>query len=194
MANIVVRQDPFDLAFRDFFKNIMRPARWEVEPALDVRVDVKETDKAYKVHAELPGVKKEDIDISIDGNVVTLRAEVKREKEEKDEKMVRSERYYGAVTRSFSLDSDVDEKSATAKYSDGVLELVLPKKEGGRARHLKVECPRRGAALSAAAAATRAARRAAACSARRRIRASRGAPGRCRARDCRTRARRVRPN
>lgn len=139
MANIVVRQDPFDLAFRDFFKNIMRPMRWEVEPAFDVRVDVKETDKAFKVHAELPGVKKEDIDISIDGNVVTLRAEVKREKEEKDEKMVRSERYYGAVSRSFSLDCDVDEKNASAKYSDGVLELILPKKEGGRAKHLKVE-------------------------------------------------------
>jgi HSP20 family protein len=139
MPNIVVRQDPFDLAFRDFFKNFMRPMRWEMEPAFDVRVDVKETDKAYKVHAELPGVKKDDIDVSIDGNVVTLRAEVKREKEEKDEKTVRSERYYGAISRSFSLDFDVDEKGATAKYSDGVLELVLPKKEGARARHLKVE-------------------------------------------------------
>jgi len=139
MTNLVVRQDPFDVAFRDFFKNIIRPMRWEVEPGFDVRVDVKETDKAYRVHAELPGVKKEDIDIAIDGNVVTLKAEVKREKEEKDEKTVRSERYYGAMTRTFTLDTDVDEKGATAKYSDGVLDLMLPKKEGTRSRHLKVE-------------------------------------------------------
>jgi HSP20 family protein len=139
MTNLVVRQDPFDVAFRDFFKNILRPTRWEVEPGFDVRIDVKETDKAYKVHAELPGVKKEDIDIAIDGNVVTLKAEVKREKEEKDEKTVRSERYYGAMARTFTLDSDVDEKGATAKYMDGVLDLTLPKKEGTRSRHLKVE-------------------------------------------------------
>ena len=138
MANIVVRQDPFDVAFRDFFKSFWRPTRWEVEPGLEMRVDVKETEKAYKVHAELPGVKKEDIDVAIDGNVVTLRAEVKREKEEKDEKTVRSERYYGAVSRTFTLDTDVDEKGATAKYGDGVLELTLPKKEGTHARHLKV--------------------------------------------------------
>jgi HSP20 family protein len=91
------------------------------------------------VRAELPGVKKEDIDISIDGNMVTLRAEVKREKEEKDERMVRSERYYGAMSRSFSLDHDVEEKGAEAKYSDGILELTLPKKEGTHAKHLKVQ-------------------------------------------------------
>lgn len=139
MANLVVRQDPFDVAFRDFFKSFWRPARWEMEPAFDIRVDVKETDKTYKVRAEIPGVKKEDIDIAIDGNVVTLKAEIKREKEEKDEKSVVSERYYGAVSRMFTLDTDVDEKGATAKYGDGVLELVLPKKEGTRARHVKVE-------------------------------------------------------
>jgi HSP20 family protein len=139
MANAVVRQDPFEVSFREFFKNVLRPMRWEVEPGFDVRVDLKETDKAYKVRAELPGVKKEDIDISIDGNIVTLRAEVKREKDEKDERMVRSERYYGAMSRSFSLDHDVDEKSAEAKYSDGILELTLPKKEGAHAKHLKVQ-------------------------------------------------------
>lgn len=139
MANLIVRPDPFDVAFRDFFKGLLRPARWEVEPSLDIRVDVKETDKAYKVRAEIPGVKKEDIDISIDGNLVTLKAEVKREKEEKEEKTVMSERYYGMVSRSFTLDTDVDEKGATARYSDGVLELELPKKEGTTLRRLKVE-------------------------------------------------------
>jgi HSP20 family protein len=139
MANIVVRQDPFELTVPEFFKSFFRPTRWEVESGMDMRIDLKETDKAYKVRAEIPGVKKEDIDISIDGNMVTLRAEVKREKEEKDERMVRSERYYGAVSRSFTLGTEVDEKGAEAKYSDGILELMLPKKEGTRARHLKVQ-------------------------------------------------------
>lgn len=139
MTNVVVRPDPFDVALRDFFKSFWRPARWEGEPALDMRLDVKETDKAYTVRAEIPGAKKEDIDISIDGNLVTLRAEVKREKEEKDEKTVMSERYYGAVSRTFTLDRDVDETTATAKYSDGVLELMLPKKEGSALKRVKVE-------------------------------------------------------
>ncbi|MGE5339357.1 MAG: Hsp20/alpha crystallin family protein [Gemmatimonadota bacterium] len=139
MANVVVRHDPFELTFPEYFRNFFRPMRWEAEPGLDIRLEVKETDKAYKVRAELPGVKKEDIDISIDGNLVTIRGEVKREKEEKDERTVRSERYYGAVSRSFSLNTDVDEKAAGAKYSDGVLELTLPKKEGTRAKHVKVE-------------------------------------------------------
>ncbi len=139
MANSV-RSDPFDVAFPEFFRSLMRTPRLvDIEPATEIRVDLKETDKAYKVHAEVPGVRKEDIDVSIDGNVVSIRAEVKREKEEKDEKMLRTERYYGVVSRAFTLGSDVDEKAATAKYSDGVLEMTLPKKAGGTTRHLKVE-------------------------------------------------------
>jgi HSP20 family protein len=138
MANIV-RSDPFDVAFREFFRNMLRPTRLDLEVEPEIRLDLKETDKAYTVHAEIPGVRKEDIDVSIDGNVVTIRAEVKREKEEKGETMLRSERYYGAMARSFTLASDVDEKTATAKYTDGVLELVLPKKAGGASRRLTVQ-------------------------------------------------------
>jgi len=138
MSNIV-RADPFDLAFRDFFRNMLRPTRVDLETEPDIRVDLKETEKAYTVHAEIPGVKKEDIEVSIDGNLVTIRAEVKREKEDKGESMLRSERYYGAMMRSFTLVSDVDEKAATAKYADGVLELVLPKKAGSASRKLTVQ-------------------------------------------------------
>ncbi len=89
--------------------------------------------------AEIPGVKKEAIDVTIDGNVVSIRAEAKREKEEKGDKMLRSERYFGSVSRSFTLASDVDEKTATARYTDGVLELTLPKKAGGASRRLQVK-------------------------------------------------------
>ena len=139
MANIV-RRDPFDIAFRDFFRNMPRPMTFELEATSpEIRLDLKETEKAYTVHAEIPGVKKEDIEVSIDGNLVTIRAEVKREKEEKGETMLRSERYYGAMTRSFTLATDVDEKTATAKYTDGVLELTLPKKAGSASRRLQVQ-------------------------------------------------------
>jgi HSP20 family protein len=138
MSNIV-RTDPFDLAFRDFFRNMLRPTRLDLEAEPEVRLDLKETEKAFMVHAEIPGVKKEDIDVSIDGNLVTIRAEVRREKEEKGETMLRSERYYGAMPRSFTLATDVDEKAATAKYADGVLELTLPKKAGSTSRRLQVQ-------------------------------------------------------
>jgi len=138
MSNIV-RTDPFDLAFRDFFRNMLRPTRLDLEAEPEIRLDLKETEKAYLVHAEIPGVKKEDIEVSIDGNLVTIRAEIKREKEEKGETMLRTERYYGAMTRSFTLTTDVDEKTAGAKYADGVLELTLPKKAGSTSRRLQVQ-------------------------------------------------------
>jgi len=139
MSNIV-RTDPFDVAFRDFFRNMLRPTRLDLETTEpEIRLDLKETEKAYMVHAEIPGVRKEDIDVSIDGGLVSIRAEVRREKEEKGETMLRSERYYGAMTRSFTLATEVDEKAATAKYSEGVLELMLPKKPGGTTRRLQVQ-------------------------------------------------------
>ena len=139
MSNIV-RTDPFDVAFRDFFRNMLRPTRLDLETTEpEIRLDLKETEKAYTVHAEIPGVRKEDIDVSIDGSLVSIRAEVRREKEEKGETMLRSERYYGAMTRSFTLATEVDEKAATAKYSEGVLELMLPKKPGGTTRRLQVQ-------------------------------------------------------
>jgi HSP20 family protein len=138
MSNLV-RSDPFDVAFREFFRNMLRPTRLELETEPEIRLDMKETEKAYTIHAEMPGVKKEDIEVSIDGNLVTVRAEVRREKEEKGETMLRSERYYGAMTRSFTLASEVDEKAAAAKYSDGVLELTLPKKPGSASRKLTVQ-------------------------------------------------------
>lgn len=139
MSNIV-RTDPFDVAFRDFFRNMLRPTRFDLETtAPEIRLDLKETEKAYTVHAEIPGVNKEDIEVSIEGNLVSIRAEVKREKEDKGETMLRSERYYGSVARSFTLAADVDEKAATAKYAEGVLELMLPKKPGGTTRRLQVQ-------------------------------------------------------
>lgn len=132
----LVRFDPFEEAFPDFFKGW--PRRLLRESELQMRLDVTEADGAYKVKAEIPGVKKEDINVQIDGNAVTISAEVKKDKEEKNERYVRQERYYGAVSRTFSLGTDVDEKTAAAKYTDGVLELTLPKKAGVASKRISV--------------------------------------------------------
>jgi HSP20 family protein len=139
MANLVRFNQPddaFDDLFRGFF---MRPVRMENAPEVQIRMDVKEDEKAYAVHAEIPGVKKEDIHISIEGNQVVISTEVKREKEVKDgEKVLRSERYYGKVSRAFTLGQDVDEATAQAKYQDGILDLTLPKKMATQSRRVIV--------------------------------------------------------
>ena len=130
MVNIT-RYDPFG-ELDDFFKGfLVRPVAFEGEKPMQIKLDVKENDNAYTVHADIPGVKKEDIHVTVEGNMVSISAEKKTEKEEKDgDKVLRSERFVGKVSRSFSLGSDVDESKAQAKYNDGVLELTLPKKAG----------------------------------------------------------------
>jgi HSP20 family protein len=91
------------------------------------------------VHAEIPGAKKEDIKVTVDGNEVAISAEVRRNSERKDgERVTHSERYYGRVYRAFTLDSAIDDRAAQAQYKDGVLELALPKKAGGRPAKLAV--------------------------------------------------------
>lgn len=94
-----------------------------------MKIDVTENDGAYTVKAELPGVAKDDIDVQVTGNTVSINAKVERNKEQKDgERVIRRERYSGAISRSFSLAADIDDANATATYQDGVLSLTLPKK------------------------------------------------------------------
>ncbi len=140
MANIT-RFNPANEALDDLFRGFfMRPVRFEGQPDVQIKMDVSEDDKSYKVHAEIPGVKKEDIHVHIDGNQVSISAEVKNEKEVKEgEKLLRSERYYGSVSRAFSLGQDVDEGASQAKYNDGVLELTLPKKVAVTAKKLVIQ-------------------------------------------------------
>lgn len=142
MAN-VTRFDPFQISgfdpLDDVFKGFFRPVRIEGAPDVQIKMDVKEDDKGYTVHAEIPGVKKEDIHVTIDSNQVSISAEVKQEKEVKEgEKVLRSERYYGKVARSFTVASDIDDAASQAKYADGVLELVLPKKAAAASKKLKI--------------------------------------------------------
>lgn len=124
----------------DFFKGFaMRPVYRMLEGEPQMRLDLTEDDKNFFVKAEIPGVSKDDIKVSVEGNQVSLSAEVKKEKEEKEgAKVIRSERYYGSVLRSFTLDESVDQSATTAKYENGVLLLTLPKKFNGQARLLKI--------------------------------------------------------
>lgn len=129
MANLT-KYDPFG-DIDDLFKGFMlRPVRLD-QQLPQIKVDVTENNGAYVVRADIPGVKKEDISVDVDGNMVSISAEVRKEKEEKQgARVIRSERYVGSMSRSFSLAHDVDDKAAQAKYTDGVLELTLPKKSG----------------------------------------------------------------
>jgi len=105
-----------------------------------VKVDVAEKNGAYTVTAELPGVKKEDIQVTIDGAQVTLAAEVKREKEvSQDERVLHTERTFGKVSRGFTLPQEVDEAKAEAKFKDGVLELTLPKKQAAARKQVTIQ-------------------------------------------------------
>ena len=133
--------DPFAEVFPELFRSVMQPVRASNGgDALEIKVDVKETDGEYTVQAEMPGVKKEDIQVQIDGNRVSIQAEVKRESEQKEgERVLRSERYYGSVARSFMLANEVDEAKATARFDNGVLSLTLPKKAAPTSKRLTVE-------------------------------------------------------
>jgi HSP20 family protein len=147
MANLT-RWEPFadfgrvnlwDDSMDRFMRRMLRPMRIKGEEALDIAIDVTENDNAYVVKAEIPGVNKEDINVSINGNQVGISAEVKREREEKKgEKVLYSERYAGSLYRGFTLPSEVDQAKAEAKYANGVLALTLPKKAGGGVKKLEV--------------------------------------------------------
>ena len=142
MAN-VSRYDPFGDVFDDLLKGFfVRPIAYEGQPATPARIkiDVSEKDNAYIVHAEIPGVKKEDIQVNIDGDQVSISAEARAEKETKEnERVLHRERYYGKVARAFRLGTDIDQSAANAKFADGVLELTLPKKADVAGRQLTIQ-------------------------------------------------------
>lgn len=135
----MMRADPFR-SFEDLFNELnLAPRLISAGMAPRVRMDVTETDQAYTVKAEVPGVKKEDIKVNIDGNQVSITAEVQKESEQKDETRICSERSWGQYYRSFTLPQAVDDAQAKAEYHDGILELSLPKKGGGSAKTLAIQ-------------------------------------------------------
>lgn len=142
MAGQLIRSRLFDDFFNDFAPGFfVKPLHGDPLPtAAQIKIDVKESGGAYTVQAEVPGVAKEDINVSIDGNVITLSAEVKQhDSQSEGEKVLRTERYYGAVSRSFQLPVDIDQAAAKAKYDNGVLTLTLPKKAASGTQRLTIE-------------------------------------------------------
>lgn len=132
--------------FTDFFDDFQSPTLYSrphlgeaFEP--QIRVDVSEKPKEFLVRAEIPGAKKEDIHVSIDGVFVNITAQISSEKEERstDERIIRSECYYGSSSRGFQLPSEVAREKAKASYENGVLKLTLPKANGGTSHEIEIK-------------------------------------------------------
>lgn len=127
----------------EFFRNVnpgyfIRPLHGNSLPA-QIKIDVKETSNAFIVEAEIPGAGKENINVSIDGNVVTIGAEISQvDSQNKEEKILRVERYYGSVSRSFRLSSEIDEQNSKARYENGILILNLAKKQKQSGQRLSI--------------------------------------------------------
>ncbi len=142
MSSLITRGSLFDDFFRDMSPGFfVKPLHGEPLPAPgQIRIDVKDAGSAYTVSAEIPGVKKEDIHVTVEGGMVTVRAEVKQEDaQSRDDRLLRSERYYGAVSRAIALPQDVDQAQAKARYDNGVLTLTLPKKQGNGSQKLRID-------------------------------------------------------
>lgn len=132
MAN-TTRFNPFILStldsMEDLVKQVFKPSNLEAVTKAPIRISVKEGENAYEVTAELPGVNKEDIHVDVENNQVSISAEVRQTKEVKEgERFVWTERYFGKLFRTFAVVDDIDEANVKAKFDNGVLELVLPKK------------------------------------------------------------------
>lgn len=138
-----IRSSVWDDNFANLFENFFRPVPWvEEASSQDLRpaIDISEREGAYLVHADLPGVKKEDIDINLENGVLTITAETRKEREEKsDDRIIRQERSYGKYVRSLRLGTQVDETKVKATFKDGVLELELPKAEAARPKKIAVD-------------------------------------------------------
>ncbi len=141
--NTLINRNPL---LDDFFKDVapgffIKPLHGEpLPPPSQLRIDVKESGQDFTVHADLPGVPKEDIQVGVEGNVVTIRAEVKQQDSHREgDKVLRTERYQGEMARSFQLPAEIDESAAKARYENGVLALTLPKKAVNVPQRIRVE-------------------------------------------------------
>jgi len=141
MSSLITRGSLFDDFFRDMAPGFyVKPLHGDPLPSPgQIKIDVKENGNNYTVSAEIPGVRKEDIHVTIEGGMVMVRAEIKQEDAHKDDKSLCNERYFGSVSRGIQLPQDVDQAQAKAKYDNGVLTLTLPKKQGSGSQKLRIE-------------------------------------------------------
>jgi len=140
MQNLISYDPRTETDLDELFRGFFQPVRMEGAPTLvTIKMDVTETENGYLVHSEMPGVKKEDINVAIEGNLVTITAEVKREWEKKEgDRLLRSERYFGNLYRSFTLPAELDDLACEAKYDNGVLELKLVQKAEAPGKKLAI--------------------------------------------------------
>ena len=139
MHNMTVYHPFAHSGIDELVRGFFRPVRVE-KTAAPIKMDVVETDTAYVVKAEIPGVSKDEIQVSIEGNQVTIGAEVKHETETKEgQRLLRTERYSGSVYRAFTVPVEIDESASNAKYENGVLELTLTKKPAVAGRKLTIQ-------------------------------------------------------
>lgn len=137
----LTRRDRFDELFPEFFRRFARPLQLTEDTPGEIKIDVTENQNEYQVRAEIPGAKKDDIRVTVDGNFVSISAEVKKEKEEKSDggRVLLRETYFGSASRGFSLASEIDDKAVVAKLEDGVLKLTLPKRSSGAAKAIAIQ-------------------------------------------------------
>ena len=142
----IVKSDPFS-EMDDMFDRYTKAVGWPRRGSQELmatgdwapRVDISETDNEFIIKAEIPEVGKEDLKVTVDNNVLTIRGERKQEKEEKGKKFHRVERYYGTFARSFTLPENVDQAKIEASFKDGMLNLRLPKTGEVRAKEIEVK-------------------------------------------------------
>ena len=141
MNTALSRLDRIENLFPDMMRRWARPLQLidEAELPADIRLDINENDKEYLVTAEIPGARKEDVRVSIDGSYVSISAEIRKDEEKKQGRSIVRETYRGSMSRGFSLASEVDDKTAVAKLEDDVLHLTLPKREGSARTTLKIQ-------------------------------------------------------
>jgi HSP20 family protein len=140
MQNPISYDPRADTGLDELFRGFFQPVRVESPPTpVMIKMDVTETENGYLIHSEMPGVRKDEIDVAIEGNQVTITAEVKQEWEKKEgDKMLRNERYFGNIYRSFTLPAELDESASVAGYDNGVLELKLVKKAAAPGKRLTI--------------------------------------------------------
>jgi len=142
----LTKWDPFR-EMEDVFDRYNKALSWPRLGASEImtggdwapRVDIAETEKEFIIKAEVPEVKKDEVKISVDNGVLSIRGERKQEKEEKGKKFHRVERYYGSFTRSFTLPDNVDETKIEASFKDGMLNIQIPKSEKSKPKAIDVK-------------------------------------------------------
>jgi HSP20 family protein len=140
MQNLISYDPTAETGLEELFRGFFKPVRMESAPTpVMIKMDVSETESGYLIHSEMPGVKKEDIDVAIEGKQVTITAEVKQDWEKKEgARMMRNERYFGNIYRSFTLPAELDQSASVATYDNGVLELRLVKKATAPGKRLAI--------------------------------------------------------